>query len=156
MPTPWVNLKVSSPQDAHRLPQDSLGSIFPPWIPDSSLCSWNLDSGFQSLMAYCGIPDSWSYILDSKPHDSEFHKQNIPGFQIPQAKRFRIPEWRFRYMGWVSATLGTRGFSRVRREFSVLVEGRHIFGRRPKPRGSLKDFTETRNRARKVSGTQGK
>ena len=27
-----------------------------------------------------------------------------------------------------SATLGTRGFSRVRREFSVLAEGRHIFG----------------------------
>ena len=31
-------------------------------------------------------------------------------------------------------TLGIRGFSRVRREFSVLAEGRHIFGRRPKPR----------------------
>ena len=31
------------------------------------------------------------------------------------------------------ATLGTRGFPRVRREFSVLAEGRHIFGRRPKP-----------------------
>ena len=30
--------------------------------------------------------------------------------------------------------LGTRGFSRVRRKFSVLAEGRHIFGRRPKPR----------------------
>ena len=26
-----------------------------------------------------------------------------------------------------SAALGTRGFSRVRREFSVLAEGRHIF-----------------------------
>ena len=26
-------------------------------------------------------------------------------------------------------TLGTRGFSRVRWEFSVLAEGRHIFGR---------------------------
>ena len=25
--------------------------------------------------------------------------------------------------------LGTRGFSRVRREFSLLAEGRHIFGR---------------------------
>ena len=33
-------------------------------------------------------------------------------------------------------TLGTRGFSRVRREFSVLAEGRHIFGRRPKPRAA--------------------
>ena len=55
-------------------------------------------------------------------------------------------------------TLGTRGFSRERREFSVLAEGRHIFGRRPKPRaakpGHYKDLTETGNRARKVSGTQ--
>ena len=44
------------------------------------------------------------------------------------------------------ATLGTRGFSRVRREFSV-------FGRRRA--GHYKDLTETGNRARKVSGTQG-
>ena len=36
----------------------------------------------------------------------------------------------------IDITLGTRGFSRVRREFSVLAE--------------------TANRARKVSGTQGK
>ena len=50
--------------------------------------------------------------------------------------------------------LGTRGFSRVRRELSVLAEGRHVFGRRPKPRAA-KDLTETGNRARKVSGTQG-
>ena len=28
------------------------------------------------------------------------------------------------------ATLGIRGFSRVRREFSVLAEGRHVFDRR--------------------------
>ena len=53
-----------------------------------------------------------------------------------------------------------RGFSRARREFSVLAEGRHIFGRRPKPRaakraGHYDDLTETGNRARKVSGTQG-
>ena len=33
-------------------------------------------------------------------------------------------------------TLGIRGFSRVRREFSVLAEGQHIFGRRPKPRAA--------------------
>ena len=33
-------------------------------------------------------------------------------------------------------TLGTIGFSRVRGEFSVLAEGRHIFGRRPKPRAA--------------------
>ena len=64
-------------------------------------------------------------------------------------------------------TLGTRGFSRVRWEFSVLAEGRHVFGRRPKTRavkprekrvflaGHYKDLTETGNGARKVSGTQG-
>ena len=47
-------------------------------------------------------------------------------------------------------TLGTRGFSRVRREFSV-------FGRRPTHlrAGHYKDLTETGNRARNVSGTQG-
>ena len=39
-------------------------------------------------------------------------------------------------------TLSTRGFSRVRREISVLAEDRHICGR-------------TGNLARKVSGTQG-
>ena len=40
-------------------------------------------------------------------------------------------------------TLGTRGLSRVRREFSVLAEDWHIFGRRRKPRfraGHYKDF----------------
>ena len=41
----------------------------------------------------------------------------------------------------------------------MLAEGRHVFGRRPKPRavraGHYKDLTETGNRARKVSGTQG-
>ena len=42
-------------------------------------------------------------------------------------------------------TLGTRGFSRVQREFSVLAEGA----------GHYKDLTETGNRARKVSGTRG-
>ena len=60
----------------------------------------------------------------------------------------------------VRCTLGTRGFSRMRSEFLVLAEGRHIFGRRPKPwafrAGHYKDLTESRNRARKVSGTQGK
>ena len=33
-------------------------------------------------------------------------------------------------------TLGTRGYSRLGREFSVLAEGRHIFGRRPEPRAA--------------------
>ena len=62
------------------------------------------------------------------------------------------------------STMGTRGFSRARQEFSVLAEGRHMFGRRPKSRaanwsrekkrvGHYKDLTETGNRARKVSGT---
>jgi len=40
---------------------------------------------------------------------------------------FSFPKWH---------TLGTRGFSRVRWEFSVLAEGRHVFGPRPKPRAA--------------------
>ena len=58
---------------------------------------------------------------------------------------------------WARPTLGTRGISHVWREFSVLAEGRHMFCCRPKPRaaGHYKDLTETGNRARKVSGTQG-
>ena len=40
---------------------------------------------------------------------------------------------------------GTRGFSHVQREFSVLAEGPHIFGRRSKPRAFA---------ARKTSGTE--
>ena len=43
------------------------------------------------------------------------------------------------------ATLGTRGFSRVRREFSLAVGRSH----------ERRSLTETGNRARKVSGTQG-
>ena len=60
-------------------------------------------------------------------------------------------------MGHWSLTLGTRGFSRVRREFSVLAEGQHIFGvgRSHGRRDHEKNLTETGNRARKVSGTQG-
>ena len=49
-------------------------------------------------------------------------------------------------------TLGTRGFSRVRRESSVLAEGR---SHERRSAGHHKDLTETGNRARKVSGTQG-
>ena len=48
----------------------------------------------------------------------------------------------------VTCTLGTRGYSRVRPEFSVLAEGRSRAGH-------YKDLTETGNRARKVSGTRG-
>ena len=64
-------------------------------------------------------------------------------------------------------TLGTRGFSRVRRELSVLAEWRPTYLRpytvglsherrsREKTRaGHYKDLTETGNCARKVSGTQ--
>ena len=36
----------------------------------SSLCKWNLESGFQSLV---GILDSLRCILDSKAHDFGFH-----------------------------------------------------------------------------------
>ena len=46
-------------------------------------------------------------------------------------------------------TLGTRGFSR---EFSVLAEGR---SHERRSAGHYKDLTETGNRSRKVSGTQG-
>ena len=34
----------------------------------------------------------------------------------------------------VNTTLGTRGFSRVRREFSVSAEDKHFFSRNRKPR----------------------
>ena len=48
----------------------------------------------------------------------------------------------------------------MRWEFSVLAEGRHIFGRSPKPKlfraGRYKDLTETGNRTRKVSSTLGR
>ena len=42
-----------------------------PWISDSSICQWNLDSGFKTLV----------------------------GFRIPQAKFSRIPECGFPYVG---------------------------------------------------------
>ena len=67
----------------------------------------------------------------------------------------------FGYIG-CEDTLGTRGFSRVRREFSVLAEGRsHERRSRDKKHfcfqpafraGHYKDLTETGNRAREVSG----
>ena len=31
----------------------------------------------------------------------------------------------------MSDTLGTRGFSRLLQEFSLMAEGRHMFGHRP-------------------------
>ena len=57
----------------------------------SSLCQWNLDSGFW-IPILSGIPDFLSYILDSKAQDSEFHKQNFLEFWILEAKISQIPE----------------------------------------------------------------
>ena len=55
------------------------------------------------------------------------------------------------------STLGTRGFSRALREFSVMAEGRSHKRRswEKKRVGHYKDLTQTGNRARKVPGTQG-
>ena len=105
---------------------------------------------------------------------------------LSETNQFSISSWNFKSFADFTpdlndATLGARGFSRMRREFSVLAEGRHIFGRRSHERrsceknlwhgavlftirvdlwafraGHYKDLTETRNRARKVSGTQGR
>ena len=62
------------------------------------------------------------------------------------------------YLIIVSTTLGARGFSRVRRKFSVLAEGRS-HERRSCGKTSravhYEELTETGNRARKASGTQG-
>ena len=48
---------------------------------DSSLCQWNLDSGFHSLVGF-RIP-CLSCIPDSKTQDSRFNKQTFPGFRNP-------------------------------------------------------------------------
>ena len=45
------------------------------------------------------IPDSLSCIPFSKTQDFRFHKQEFPGFWIPQAKLSWIPESRFPQMG---------------------------------------------------------
>ena len=50
-------------------------------VLDSSLCQWNLDSGFQSFVGF-RIP-RLSCIPDSKTQDSRFNKQTIHGFQNP-------------------------------------------------------------------------
>ena len=39
-----------------------------------------------------GIPDSLSWITDSKARDSRFQKQNVPGFWVPKVKSSRIPQ----------------------------------------------------------------
>ena len=42
--------------------------------------------------------------------------------------KFGLPHYIILLSNSENITLGTRGFSRVQREFSVLAEGRHIFG----------------------------
>ena len=56
----------------------------------------------------------------------------------PLSNYLKAAAWSVKYFdrNQLTSTLGTRGFSRVRWEFSVLAEGRHIFGRRPKPRAA--------------------
>ena len=39
-----------------------------------------------------GIPDSLSWITNSKARDSRFQKQNVPGFWVPKVQSSRIPE----------------------------------------------------------------
>ena len=76
------------------------------------LCQWNLDSGFQWLVGF-RIP--WAVFWIQKPRipdsrvktwflDSAFHKQNLPGFRITQAKICRIPESGVLYTGQISRT----------------------------------------------------
>ena len=50
---------------------------------DASLCWWNQDSGFQSLVVF-RIP--WAVSCIPKAQDSGFHEQNFQLFQIPQAR----------------------------------------------------------------------
>ena len=57
----------------------------------------------------------------------------VPFFHTPRAGQGRVGvlnELFFWEAPSRGLTQGTRGFSRERREFSVLAEGRHIFGRR--------------------------
>ena len=69
------------------------------WIPDTEFQSLLVKLGFW-ITIVSGIPDSSSCIPDLKAQDSEFHKQKVPGFRIPQAKNSRILESRFPYMGY--------------------------------------------------------
>ena len=65
----------------------------------------SVELGFQ-MPIVSGIPDSFSCVPDSKAQDSGFHKQNFPGFRIPQANISQIPESGFPYMGRESGTPG--------------------------------------------------
>ena len=65
-------------------------------ILDSSLCQWNLDSGFQSLVGF-QIP--WAVFRIPKSRIPDSTRKNFPGFRISQAKLSRIPESGIRYRG---------------------------------------------------------
>ena len=85
-------------------------------------------------------------------------QQNIPSEKFKKLSIYNHAVWEgvegvtFRSSSvFLCSILGTRGFSRVWWESSVLAEGRS----REKNAGHYKDLTEIGNRARKVSGTQG-
>ena len=100
-----------------------------PWIPVSWY--WNSDSlsvepGFRTLIV-SGIPDSLSCTPDSKAKDSDsksknfpdsgFHKQKFPGFQIPQVKISRIPDFtskNFPHSGFLKQTFPGFQISRAK------------------------------------------
>ena len=91
---------------------------------------WNL----QSLTDHLGTKDEQTIIFLIVPSVFWRHTIRLSKFAARTKtvlmgasfieKSFRIKD----------STLGTTGFSRVRREFSVFAEGRHIFGPRPKQR----------------------
>ena len=89
-------------------------------VLDSTLCQWNLDSGFQSFVGF-RISLSCIDIPDSKAQGSRF--QDFFRFWIPQAKIFWIPEFGFRYImernkiwiGWFSKITGTSVDDRERK-----------------------------------------
>ena len=53
-------------------------------VPDSSICQYNLDSGFWTPIV-SGIPDTLNCIPDSKTKDSVFQKQKFPGLRNPDS-----------------------------------------------------------------------
>ena len=83
-----------------------------------------------TLLHICGIAKKvWKRI--KIPFQSLCSSRCKPFSLWPTLLSFKTP---FIAVNGNTSTLGTRGFSRVRREFSVLAEGQHISGRRPKPR----------------------
>ena len=64
---------------------------------DSSLCQWNLDSGFHLLVGF-QIPEAVFWIPNSRiPHSTS---KIFPQFRIPEAKISQIPESKFPYRRW--------------------------------------------------------